>query len=115
MDYRMTLRLDPASAMAATAGQHIAVFVNRQPIGRLSLTFDPARVGAYRLQVPRDATVAGVNRIDLVASELLPASRAGREFGWLNRSDPVAFRFWYFRLEPGVTTSPAASSASDAL
>jgi Dolichyl-phosphate-mannose-protein mannosyltransferase len=115
MDYRLTLRLDPASAMAATTGQHIAVFVNRKPFGSLSLTFDPARIGAYRLQVPRDATVAGVNRIDLVASELVPASRAGREFRWLNGSDPVAFRFWYFRLEPGEITNPAAPSASDAL
>jgi hypothetical protein len=115
MDYRLTLRLDPASAMAATTGQRVVVFVNRKPLGSLSLTFDPARIGAYRLQVPRDATVAGVNRIDLVASELVPASRAGREFRWLNGSDPVAFRFWYFRLEPGEITSPAAPSASDAL
>lgn len=112
MDYQLTLRLDPASAMAA--GQRVAVFVNRQPLGRLSLTFDPERIGAYRLQMPRNATVTGVNRIDLIASELVPASRAGSEFRWLNGSDPVAFRFWYFRLEPGPTTSSAARSASDA-
>ena len=60
---------------------------------------DPARMGNYRLQVPKDA-VKPLSRLEILASHTVPASEAGVPFESLPRNAPVAFRLWYVRLEP---------------
>jgi hypothetical protein len=100
MDYQLTLRLDPISAIDAPELKKVALFVNGQALQNLDLTYDAARVGTYRLRIPEQMTRNGLNRIDLLASRTVAAASAGTEFAWLDRREPVAFRFWYFRLEP---------------
>ena len=60
---------------------------------------DPARMGSYRLQVPKDA-VKPLSSLEIMASRLVPAAEAGVPFVSLAPDTPVAFRLWYVRLEP---------------
>ena len=100
MDCQLTLRIDPIASIQPPDVEEVAVFVNGRRLANLQLTLDSTRVGTYRMRVPGDITLAGLNRIDLLASRMVPASVAGRDFAWLDGSDPVAFRLWYFRMEP---------------
>ena len=100
MDYLLTLRLDPISTRDWPDADEVALFFNGRPLQTLRLTYDPARVGMYRLRVPEQMTQVGFNRIDLLASRTVAAGSAGPEFAWLDQLEPVAFRLWYFRLEP---------------
>jgi 4-amino-4-deoxy-L-arabinose transferase-like glycosyltransferase len=98
-DYWLTLRLDPAETPDPARQPYISVFLNRRALAVLRLTRNPERVGTYRVRVPKD-TVRGWNRLDLVASHTVPAGEAGVHFATLPADTPVAFRFWYVRLDP---------------
>ncbi len=95
----LTLRIDPVQG-GSPRRSTLSVFFNRVPLATLDLAYDPSRIGTYRLEVPATIVHAGMNRIDLVAAGTVPAGTAGRDFTWLAGNQPVAFRFWYFRLEP---------------
>ena len=99
MNCVLTLRIDPVQPRSPRLAT-VAVFVNRTALDTLTLAYDPSRVGTYRIDVPANLVHEGWNRIDLVAGGTVPARAAGRDFAWLDRDRPVAFRLWYFRLEP---------------
>ena len=85
-DYSVTLRLDPFPRPADDARgpfPAVQVFVNDQFVRQLDLTWNPHRVGAYDLPLPRQALHAGTNRLRLAASQ------------------PASFAVWYVRVHPG--------------
>ncbi len=99
-DYWMTLRLDPAETSDPALQPQVTVYLNRRPIAQLRLSRDPARVGSYRIRVPKDLTRT-LSRLDLVATHTVPAAESGIHFAGLPPQTSVAFRLWYVRLEPG--------------
>ena len=94
----LTLKMDPAETADPARQPWVTVFLNRQRLGEVRLTRDPTRMGAYRFQVPARMTRAGLNALQLVSSHTVPAREGGRQFAWLARDAPVAFRLWYVRL-----------------
>jgi hypothetical protein len=95
----LTLKMDPAETANPDRQPWLTVFLNRQRLGELRLTRNPLRMGTYRLRVPATMTRAGLNALQLVSSHTVPADEGGRQFAWLGRATPVAFRLWYVRLE----------------
>jgi hypothetical protein len=97
--YAMTLRLDPALTADPARQPRLTVFLNKQRLADLELSREAGRMGSYRLQVPKEI-VRPMSRLDLMASHLVPARDAGSPFAAVPQDRPVAFRFWYVRLEP---------------
>jgi 4-amino-4-deoxy-L-arabinose transferase-like glycosyltransferase len=97
--YVLTLRMDPPLTADPGRQPKLTVFLNRRALGEIDLVRDPARMGSYRLQVPKEA-VKPVSRLEILASHLVPVSEAGVPFESLAADTPVAFRLWYVRLEP---------------
>jgi 4-amino-4-deoxy-L-arabinose transferase-like glycosyltransferase len=96
--YQLTLRLDPPLTADPSNQPTLTVFLNRKPLARLEMARDPARVGTYRIQVPKDS-VSPVSRLDLLATHTVRAGDAGPPFERLPPDSPAAFRLWYVRLE----------------
>ena len=96
----LTLRMDPAETTDRARQPAVTVFLNRQPLGSVSLTRTPGRVGAYRFSIPADSPRGLMNTIDLVSTHTVPAADAGINFASLDTATPVAFRLWYARIEP---------------
>jgi hypothetical protein len=96
--YAMTLRVDPALTADPARQPRVTVFFNRRPLAELDLTRDPDRMGSYRLEVPKEL-VRPWSRLDLMASHTVAARDAGDPFEAVQPDRPVAFRFWYVRLE----------------
>jgi hypothetical protein len=94
-DYEFSLRLDPVSPERQ---QRITVLFNRQLIGSLRLTWDPSRVGAYRISIPGWRTRTGENELTIVPDTMVPAGTAGDRFAWLDPARPIGIRFWYLRV-----------------
>ena len=99
-NYLLTLRMDPAETPASVIQPAVTVFLNKRRLSHVALTRTPGRMGAYRFTVGPDVVRRGWNEVELVATHTVRAGEAGAEFGWLPREQPVAFRFWYLRLEP---------------
>jgi hypothetical protein len=100
MAFQLTLKMDPAETADMGRQPWVTVLWNRQRLGEVHMSRDPSRMGAYRFEVPRDLTRAGLNSLELVGSHTVAASEAGRMFAWLDRQTPVAFRLWYVRFQP---------------
>ena len=93
-DYWLTLRMDPAETDDVSMQPRLRVFLNGQAVSQLRLGRDPARMGSYRLRIPRDLANRTFNRLDLVASHTVAARDAGPRFSWLPADTRVAFRLW---------------------
>ena len=96
-DYDLVLRMDPVQE---TAGQRVTVLLNRQLVGRPALTWDPQRVGSYRVLLGERAVRAGINELTLIPESLTPARDAGPRFGWLDPDARIGIRLWYVRVLP---------------
>ena len=96
--YQLTLRLDPPLTSDESQQPILTVFLNRKPLARIEMKRDPARVGSYRIQVPKDA-VSPISRLDLLATHTVRAGDAGPPFERLPPDSRTAFRLWYVRLE----------------
>ncbi len=96
----LTLRMDPAETTDPARQPAVTVFLNRQPLGSVSLTRTPGRVGAYRFSIPAGSPRGLMNTIDLVSTHTVAAADAGVNFASLDTTTPVAFRLWYARIEP---------------
>jgi hypothetical protein len=95
-DFDLRLRVDPFPPPAApgTTGSTLLVFANGRPIGRVALAWDPERVGWYEVRLPRDATRAGFNQIELaLEAGISPVASGGA-------GTPPAFRLWYLLVRP---------------
>jgi 4-amino-4-deoxy-L-arabinose transferase-like glycosyltransferase len=99
-EHLLTLRMDPPQLADPAYQPKITVFLDGHTIGHVRFEFDPQRVGAYRMTVPRELAGRSFSRLDLVASHTIPAAQAGPRFAWLPGETPVAFYLWYVRVEP---------------
>ena len=61
-------------------------------------SFNPERVGSYRLRLPEAAVRVGDNALTLVPDTRVRAAAAGPRFAWLDPDMPLGVRFWYLRV-----------------
>ena len=88
-EYDLTIRLDPFPRPTTERAEllpAVRVFINDNLLATFGLQWNPERVGAYEIHVPRNVTKAGVNRL-VIAPELKPGG-------------PDRVRFWYVRIRP---------------
>jgi Dolichyl-phosphate-mannose-protein mannosyltransferase len=93
--YDVILRMDPVQP---DTQQRLTVLFNRQLLGRLQLSWNPERVGSYRLSLPVDWVKLGANEITLVPEPMVAAGSAGPRFAWLDPATKIGVRFWYVRV-----------------
>jgi hypothetical protein len=95
--YELALRVDP---VVPDMQQRLAVLFNGQFVARFELTWNPERVGSYRLRVQPDQVRAGRNELTLIPDTLVTAAAAGPRFSWLPADQRVGVRLWYVRVLP---------------
>jgi hypothetical protein len=93
--YDISLRIDPVDPAAQT---RVTVLLNRQLLGRLHLSWNPERVGAYRVSLPREWVRAGDNELELIPDVMVRAADAGPRFAWLGPGGELGLRLWYVRV-----------------
>src|SRR4029079_14693921 len=93
--YEIVLRFDP---VAPDIQQRVTVLFNRQLLGTLRMSWNPDRMGSYRLSLPVAWTRAGDNEITLVPDTLVAASTGGPRYAWLDPSEKLGVRIWYLRV-----------------
>lgn len=93
-DYDIVLRMDPVDDEAE---QRASVLVNGHLVGLLRLSWNPERVGSYRVRV-RAHMVRPSSELTIVPATLTPARAAGRRFAWLDPADRIGVRLWYVRV-----------------
>ena len=96
-DYEIVLRLDP---VAPGKQERVSVLFNKQLVGALRLTWNPERVGSYRVLVPERMVRGGSNELAIIPASLVPAGSAGPQFAWLDPGDQAGVRLWYVRVLP---------------
>ena len=101
-DYLATLRLDPFPRPMSDSPARLAVLdvvLNDVHIGSLPLRWNPERVGAYDVTLPRAVVRQGRNRMVLRVQQT-PAAQpaAGQRIPGITDGD--AFALWYVRLRP---------------
>ena len=95
--YDIVLRIDP---VAPTTPEEVDVLFNRHLVGRLQLSWNPERVGSYRLRLREDIVNAGSNELIVIPTSVMPAGSAGPRFAWLDPADRIGVRLWYVRVLP---------------
>ena len=95
-DYDIVLRIDPVDPAVQ---DRVSVLFNRHLVGLLRLSFDPERVGSYRVRV-RGEMVQRSNELTIVPGTLVSAGSAGPRFAWLHHAERVGVRLWYVRVLP---------------
>ena len=95
--YDVVVRMDPVAPQAA---QRVSVLFNRRLVGRFKLTYDPQRVGSYRVHVPPEATHAGDNELVVIPEPTIPAGAADPRFSWIDPTQRIGVRLWYVRVLP---------------
>ena len=94
-EYQVVIRVDP---VAPDRQDRLEVLFNSQVIGKIQLSWDPQRVGSYRMTLPADWVVVGDNKITLIPGTTVTAGSAGPRFAWLDPADVVGVRMWYLRV-----------------
>ena len=95
--YDMTLRMDP---IVPDVQQTVSVLFNRRLVGRLRLTWDPERVGTYRVHLPPEATHPGGNELVIIPEPMIQAASAGPRYAWIESDAQIGVRLWYVRILP---------------
>lgn len=93
--YEIALRVDP---VVPDLQQRMMVLFNRQLVGRPQLSWDPNRIGTYRLSLPAAWVRAGDNELELIPEKMVTAAQAGPRFAWIDPSAQLGLRFWYLRV-----------------
>jgi 4-amino-4-deoxy-L-arabinose transferase-like glycosyltransferase len=95
--YDLTLRFDPV----APALQHrVEVLLNGRLVGRIGLTWDPARVGSYRIHLSEEQVRTGANELILIPDAVVSRGDAGPRFAWVDQGASLGLRLWYVRILP---------------
>jgi hypothetical protein len=94
--YEIVLRIDPIDPARP---EPVNVLFNRHLVGVLRLSWNPERVGSYRVLV-RDHMVRADNELTIIPGALVPAGSAGPRFAWLDPADRIGVRLWYVRVLP---------------
>jgi hypothetical protein len=95
-DYEIVLRIDPVDPGVA---QRVGLLVNGNFVGNPQLSWNPERVGTYRVRVRADQ-VKETNELTIIPEVLVPAGTAGPRFAWLDPADRMGVRLWYVRILP---------------
>lgn len=93
--YEIVLRLDP---VAPELQRRVTVLLNRQLLGSPHLTWNPERMGSYRLQLPEAQVRIGANELTIIPETVVPAAAAGPRFAWLDSQQQLGVRLWYVRV-----------------
>jgi Dolichyl-phosphate-mannose-protein mannosyltransferase len=96
-DYDIVLRMDPVDPETE---QRVSVLFNGHLVGLLRLSWNPERVGSYRVRA-RAHMVRASNELTIVPSTLVTAGSAGPRFAWLGPDDRIGVRLWYVRVLGG--------------
>jgi hypothetical protein len=108
--YDVVFRFDPV----APALQHrVDVLLNRHVVAHLDLSWDPQRVGSYRVHLPEQYVKAGGNELILVPDALVPAAEAGPRFAWVDAGQRLGLRLWYVRVLGEPLRKPELGLPSD--
>jgi hypothetical protein len=99
--YELVLRIDP---VVPSLQQRLSVLFNRQFVARFPLTWNPERVGAYRLPLHAYQVRNGSNEVVLIPDTLVAAGNAGPRFAWLKPEERIGIRLWYVRILPKFRT-----------
>jgi hypothetical protein len=100
VEHILTLRMDGPELADPSYLPKVTVFLDNRTVAQVRFKFDPTRMGAYRVSIPREMAGRTFSRLDLVASHTVRADQSGPRFGWLPGDTPVAFYLWYVRVEP---------------
>jgi hypothetical protein len=95
--YDLVLRLDP---VAPDAQASFVALLNGRMLGRLRFTWDPQRVGFYRIPVAPDLVRPGTNRLALLAEPIVNAASVQERYPFLQSYAQAGLRLWYVRIEP---------------
>lgn len=95
-DYDIVLRIDPVEPAVQ---DRVSVLFNGHLVGLLRLSFNPERVGSYRVRV-QGHMVRESNVLTIVPGALVSAGSAGPRFAWLHPAERVGVRLWYVRVLP---------------
>ena len=96
-DYDIVLRLDP---VAPAVQSRVRVLFNGHYVGDFPLTWDPERVGTYRLRAHAPIVKAGGNVLTIIPDRTVAAAGAGPAFAWLDPEAEIGLRVWYVRVLP---------------
>jgi 4-amino-4-deoxy-L-arabinose transferase-like glycosyltransferase len=100
-EYVATLRVDPFPRPMSDSPARLPVLdvvLNGTAIGRLPLTWNPDRVGAYDLVLPAELVRRGTNRLVLRLAQTQTAEQGGIGQRVPGLTDGDAFVLWYVRL-----------------
>jgi hypothetical protein len=95
-DYDIVLRIDPVDPATP---QRVGLLLNGHFIGMPLLSWDPERVGTYRVRIPA-GRMRGINKLTIIPEVLVDAGSAGPRFAWLDPADRIGIRLWYVRVLP---------------
>jgi hypothetical protein len=94
--YDIVLRIDPVDPARP---EPVSVLFNRHLVGVLRLSWNPERVGSYRVRVA-DHMVRSDNELTIIPGAVVAAGSAGPRFAWLDPADRIGVRLWYVRVLP---------------
>lgn len=94
-DYEIVLRLDP---VAPGLQKRMTILFNQQLIGTPLFSWDPERIGSYRLSLPAAWALAGDNEITVIPDTMIAARSADQRFHWIDLDQPLGVRMWYLRV-----------------
>jgi hypothetical protein len=92
--YDIVLRIDPVDPESQ---ERVSVLFNRHFVGALRLSWNPERVGSYRVRV-LPHMVRSTNELTIIPGSLVAAGSAGPRFAWLDSDDRIGVRLWYVRV-----------------
>jgi hypothetical protein len=95
-NYEIVLRMDPVDPASQS---YVSVMFNGHYVGRPRLSWDPTRVGSYRVPV-RAAMVRRTNELTIIPESLVTAAAAGPRFAWMDPEASIGVRLWYVRVLP---------------
>jgi hypothetical protein len=94
--YEIVLRMDPVDPART---EPVSVLLNHHLVGVLRLSWNPERVGSYRVLVA-DHMVRSDNELTIIPGALVAAGSAGPRFAWLDPAERIGVRLWYVRVLP---------------
>jgi hypothetical protein len=80
--------------------------VNGRALQNIALAWNPERVGAYDIALPRGFVKTGWNRLMFAVNPRSARQSADGRPGPAGLAGGTAFRLWYLRVRPSVSATP---------
>ena len=100
-DYELTIRIDPFPRPlegATTAKTTLHVLMNDQAVARFDMGFNPERIGAYEVRLPRTVVKTGLNRLTFAPETLPSAPRLKEPARTAAGHESANVRLWYVQV-----------------